>query len=76
MIHGNGRASQRALIRLLIDNGYLPVITPPAISTDGEAINVDGDRAAAVLAAALRAEQLIILSNVPGCSRTSPTKAR
>jgi acetylglutamate/LysW-gamma-L-alpha-aminoadipate kinase len=61
-----------SLAQLLLDNGYLPVITPPAISEDGEAINVDGDRAAAVLAAALKAEQLIILSNVPGLLRDFP----
>jgi [amino group carrier protein]-L-2-aminoadipate 6-kinase len=57
------------LLRLLRDNGYTPVITPPAISYESETINVDGDRAAAVLAAALGAEKLIILSNVPGLLR-------
>jgi [amino group carrier protein]-L-2-aminoadipate 6-kinase len=57
------------LLRLLLDNGYLPVVTPPAISTEGEAINVDGDRAAAQIAQALDAEALIILSNVPGLLR-------
>jgi acetylglutamate/LysW-gamma-L-alpha-aminoadipate kinase len=60
------------LLRLLLDNGYLPVVTPPAISEEGEAMNVDGDRAAAVLAAALKADQLIILSNVPGLLRKFP----
>lgn len=54
------------LIRLLLDNGYLPVISPLAISYECEAINVDGDRAAAVIAKALGAERLIILSNTPG----------
>jgi acetylglutamate/LysW-gamma-L-alpha-aminoadipate kinase len=54
------------LIRLLLERGYTPVLTPPAISYDGEAINVDGDRAAAILASALHVETLIILSNVPG----------
>ena len=49
--------------------GYLLAITPPAISYAGEAINVDGDRAAAVIAAALKADRLIILSNVPGLLR-------
>ncbi len=34
--------------------GYLPVLAPLASSTDGEAINVDGDRAAAAVAAALQ----------------------
>ena len=57
------------LLTLLLDNGYTPVLTPPAISYDGEIINVDGDRAAAVLATAFQAETLIILSNVPGLLR-------
>lgn len=57
------------LIYLLLRNGYLPVITPPAISFDGDAINVDGDRAAAVLAQALKADTLLLLSNVPGLLR-------
>jgi acetylglutamate/LysW-gamma-L-alpha-aminoadipate kinase len=60
------------LLSLLLANGYLPVVTPPAISYDHEAINVDGDRAAARIAAALQAEALIILSNVPGLLRDFP----
>ncbi|MHB0857067.1 MAG: [LysW]-aminoadipate kinase [Anaerolineae bacterium] len=63
------------LLDLLLDNGYLPVVTPPAISTESEAINVDGDRAAAMIAAALHAEQLIILSNVPGLLRSFPDES-
>jgi acetylglutamate/LysW-gamma-L-alpha-aminoadipate kinase len=63
------------LLRLLLANGYLPVVSPPGISTDGEAINVDGDRAAAKIAAALNAEQLIILSNVPGLLRDFPDES-
>jgi acetylglutamate/LysW-gamma-L-alpha-aminoadipate kinase len=62
------------LIQLLLENGYVPVVTPPAISEESEAINVDGDRAAAVLASALHAEQLIILSNVPGLLRDFPNE--
>lgn len=61
-----------SLLRLLLDNGYLPVVTPPAISLEDEAINVDGDRAAAMIAAALGAETLVILSNVPGLLRDFP----
>jgi len=55
-----------ALLRSLVDQGYLPVITPPAIATDHQPINVDGDRAAAATARALQAERLVILSNVAG----------
>jgi acetylglutamate/LysW-gamma-L-alpha-aminoadipate kinase len=58
-----------SLIRLLLDNGFVPVITPPALSTDNEAINVDGDRAAAMIAGSLRSELLLILSNKPGLLR-------
>lgn len=58
-----------ALLRLLLDHGYLPVLTPPAISEEGVAINVDGDRFAGQIAVALRAEALLLLSNVPGLLR-------
>ena len=58
-----------ALLRLLLGAGYLPVLTPPGISEDGVAINVDGDRAAAAVAVALGADALVILSNVPGLLR-------
>lgn len=61
-----------ALLDLLLGAGYLPVISPPAISYNHEAINVDGDRAAAAIAAALGAEALVILSNVPGLLRNYP----
>lgn len=54
------------LLNVLLANGYLPVISPPAISYEGEVINVDGDRAAAVIANALGADRLIILSNTRG----------
>lgn len=64
-----------SLLKLLIDNGYTPAISPPACSNDGEAINVDGDRAAAMIASALGAKQLIILSNVPGLLRNFPDES-
>lgn len=54
------------LLSLLLDNGYLPVLTPPALSQHGEAINVDGDKLALRLALALDAKALVILSNTAG----------
>ncbi len=63
------------LLQSLLDGGYLPVLTPPAASYDGEAINVDGDRAAAATAAAFQAEALVILSNVPGLLEKFPDEA-
>ncbi len=64
-----------SLLRLLLDNGYFPVVTPPGSSDQGEAINVDGDRAAAMVAAAFKADALLILSNVPGLLREFPDEA-
>jgi acetylglutamate/LysW-gamma-L-alpha-aminoadipate kinase len=61
-----------ALLRMLLDSGYTPVIAPLAISPEGDALNVDADRAAAMIAGAVSAEQLIILSNVPGLLRQFP----
>lgn len=56
-------------LNLLLDNGRTPVLTPPALSDEGVAINVDADRAAAATAAALHADELLLLSNVPGVLR-------
>jgi len=63
------------LLHDLLDSGYFPVIAPPAISYDGEAINVDGDRAAARTAAALECDTLVILSNVPGLLADFPDES-
>ncbi|HET8986462.1 MAG TPA: [LysW]-aminoadipate kinase [Trueperaceae bacterium] len=57
------------LLDTLLDAGYLPVISPPALSHDGVAINVDGDRAAAAIATSMGADTLLLLSNVPGLLR-------
>jgi len=63
------------LLRSFLVAGILPVLTPPGCSTEGEAINVDGDRAAAATAAALRADTLMLLSNVPGLLRDFPDES-
>lgn len=57
------------LLKLLLEGGYLPVVTPPAISSDGVAINVDGDRLAMEIATALEAERLLIFADTPGFMR-------
>jgi acetylglutamate/LysW-gamma-L-alpha-aminoadipate kinase len=57
------------LLRMLLDAGYTPVVAPIAISDESEGLNVDGDRVAAAIGAALRADKVIILTNVPGLLR-------
>ncbi len=63
------------LLEMLLQNGYTPVISPPALSYENEAINVDGDRAAAAIAEAMKAEALVLLSNVPGLLRDFPDES-
>lgn len=63
------------LLDLLLGAGYLPVLTPPAVSYEGEAINVDADRAAGAMAVALKADALLLLSNVPGLLRKFPDES-
>jgi acetylglutamate/LysW-gamma-L-alpha-aminoadipate kinase len=72
---GTVDAVNTGLLRLLLDAGYLPVLTPPGSSERGEAINVDGDRAAAAVAGAFGAEALVILSNVPGLLARFPDES-
>jgi acetylglutamate/LysW-gamma-L-alpha-aminoadipate kinase len=63
------------LLVMLLNAGYLPVIAPVAVSERGEALNVDADRAAAMLASALKAEILILLTAVPGLMKNFPDES-
>jgi [amino group carrier protein]-L-2-aminoadipate 6-kinase len=64
-----------ALLEMLLDGGYLPVIAPVAVSEKGEALNVDADRAAAMVASTLKAETLILLTAVPGLMEKFPDES-
>lgn len=57
------------LIRLLLGQGYLPVLCAPAISFDGDIVNTDNDTAAAVMAGALRVKRMVYLFEAPGLLR-------
>src|SRR5215211_2603225 len=63
------------LLVMLLQAGYLPVIAPVAVSEKGEALNVDADRAAAMVASALKAETLILLTAVPGLMQNFPDES-
>jgi acetylglutamate/LysW-gamma-L-alpha-aminoadipate kinase len=54
------------LLKLLLEKGYVPIVTPIALSQDNEPLNVDGDRTAAIVAGALKADKLILLTDVEG----------
>ena len=63
------------LLHLLLNAGYLPVIAPVAVSEKGEALNVDADRVAAMVAKTLKAETLILLTAVPGLMKNFPDES-
>ena len=63
------------LLQLLVGQGLVPVIAPLSISTEGDALNVDADRAAAMVAGAVGAEKLVILTNVPGLLHEFPDES-
>lgn len=54
------------LIEILLKDGFLPVISSLAVDKEGGVLNVNADTIAKELAGALRAEKLIILTDVPG----------
>ena len=54
------------LIEDLLDKGYIPVIAPTAVGANGETYNVNADSVAGEVAGALKAEKLLLLTDVKG----------
>ncbi|MEO7260434.1 MAG: acetylglutamate kinase [Jatrophihabitantaceae bacterium] len=62
---GRITAVDSAALRRLLEAGFMPVLSPPAFGADGP-LNVDADRLAASVAEAVGADELVLLSGVPG----------
>jgi len=54
------------VIREVLDRGVVPVIAPVSVGADGSFFNVNADHAAGAIGAALKAERVTFLTNVPG----------
>jgi acetylglutamate kinase len=54
------------LLTVLLDHGYLPVISSLGADDDGIVFNINADTIAAEIAVMLKAEKLILLSDVDG----------
>lgn len=52
-----------------LDKGYIPVISTVASDVNGEVYNINADTAAAKIAAALHAENLILMTDIRGLLR-------
>jgi acetylglutamate/LysW-gamma-L-alpha-aminoadipate kinase len=63
---GKPRGVNKALITLLLDNGYVPVLCIPIIDENNTAINSENDDIVAVLQEELHAETVIQLIEAPG----------
>ncbi|MBR4748347.1 MAG: acetylglutamate kinase [Abditibacteriota bacterium] len=50
----------------LLDHGYIPVISSIGMGDEGEAYNINADHIAGEVAAAVRAEKLIMMTDVDG----------
>ena len=54
------------VIRKLLDNGLMPVVSPLSADDKGVLLNINADTVAAALGAALGAEKLILCTGAPG----------
>lgn len=54
------------ILSSLEKEGFIPVISPVGVGPKGETLNINADYVAASIASALKAEKLIILTDVPG----------
>ncbi|MCL4536790.1 MAG: acetylglutamate kinase [Nitrospirae bacterium] len=54
------------ILNSLERDGFIPVISPIGVGSKGEAFNINADYVASAIASALKAEKLILLTDVPG----------
>jgi acetylglutamate kinase len=63
---GKVREIDGALISALVKDGFIPVIAPTGAGESGETYNINADIVAGAVASALKAEKLVLLTDVAG----------
>ena len=63
---GDVEAVNSNIIETLTAQGYVPVIAPIGVDANGQAFNINADSVAGEIAAALKAEKLVFLTDVEG----------
>jgi len=63
---GEVEAIDPAVVRMLDDDDFIPVIAPIGVGSDGSSYNINADLVAGELAKVLGAEKLLLLTNTPG----------
>jgi len=59
-------------LRMLLDGGYVPVISPIGLGEDGGSLSINADEVASAVAVALGAKKLIHLTDVAGILESEP----
>ena len=65
----------REFLKMLLDGGYVPVISPIGLADDGGSLSINADEVASAVAVALGAKKLIYLTDVPGVLESTPDGA-
>jgi acetylglutamate kinase len=63
---GDVESIDTALIELLLSRGFVPVVMPIGVAADNTAYHINSDRLAGQLARALKAEKLVLMTNIAG----------
>jgi acetylglutamate kinase len=56
----------KEFLEMLLQQGYVPIVSPVGLGEDGQSYNINADTVAAEVAVAVGAQKLIYLSDVPG----------
>ncbi|MBI3772995.1 MAG: acetylglutamate kinase [Gammaproteobacteria bacterium] len=63
---GEVDAINPGIVEMLVRSDFIPVIAPVGVGEDGQSYNINADLVAGKLAEVLKAEKLILLTNIPG----------
>jgi len=63
---GEVKSVNPGIVEVLMSNDFIPVIAPVGVSEEGETYNINADLVAGKIASSLKAEKLILLTDVDG----------
>lgn len=69
---GDVASTDPKLLTILLQAGFLPVISPVAVNKSGTGLNLNGDLAAGAVGGALKSDEVIFMTDVPGIYRDFP----
>lgn len=71
---GDIKKINKKLLQLLLENGYVPVISSLGVDAAGQVFNINADNLAAHIASSLKAQKLIFISDVQGVAEDKKQK--